>query len=59
MTLQKPIEQAIHHYGAEVPEFLRLLMVALKMRKVNEELVDCFVSARESRLYQAIFPAIT
>ena len=46
VILQEPIEQAIHHYGAEAPEFLRLFMVALKMRKVEEELVDCFARAR-------------
>jgi RNA-dependent RNA polymerase len=42
VTLQKPIEQAIHYYGAETPEFLRLFSVALKMRNVDEELGDCF-----------------
>jgi RNA-dependent RNA polymerase len=48
VTLQEPIEQAIHHYGAEAPEFLRLFMVALKMRKADEELVDLFVRTRSN-----------
>jgi hypothetical protein len=42
VTLQKPIEQAIHYYGAEAPEFLRLFVVELKMRKPDEELADLF-----------------
>jgi RNA-dependent RNA polymerase len=29
VTLQKPIDQAIHYYGAEAPEFLRLFSVEL------------------------------
>jgi RNA-dependent RNA polymerase len=36
-TLQKPIEQAIHYYGNEASEFLRLFSVELKMRKPDEE----------------------
>jgi RNA-dependent RNA polymerase len=50
VTLQGPIEQAIHYYGAEAPEFLRLFMVALKLRKVDEELVDCFARARATHV---------
>ena len=48
VTLQEPIEQAIHHYGTEAPEFLRLFMVALKTRKVDEELVDLFARTRSN-----------
>jgi RNA-dependent RNA polymerase len=48
VTLQKPIEQAIQYYGAEAPQFLRLFLVALKMRKVDEELGDCFARTREN-----------
>ena len=49
VTLQKPIEQAIHHYGAEAPEFLRLFVVELKMRKPDEELADLFKRVRSTR----------
>jgi RNA-dependent RNA polymerase len=44
-TLQKPIEQAIHYYGNEASEFLRLFSVELKMlktRKPDEEVQDSF-----------------
>jgi RNA-dependent RNA polymerase len=48
VTLQEPIEQAIHHYGAGAPEFLRLFMVALKTRKADEGLVDLFARTRSN-----------
>ena len=48
VILQKPIEQAIQYYGAEAPDFLRLFSVALKMRKADEELRDCFARTREN-----------
>jgi RNA-dependent RNA polymerase len=49
VTLQKPIEQAIHYYGSESSEFLRLFSVALKMRKVaDEELGDLFARTRSN-----------
>ena len=50
VTLQGPIDQAIHYYGTEAPEFLRLFMVTLKSRKVEEELVDCFARARANHV---------
>jgi RNA-dependent RNA polymerase len=50
VTLQGPIDQAIHYYGTEAPEFLRLFMVTLKLRKVDEELVDCFARARANHV---------
>ena len=48
VTLQKPIEQAIHYYGAEASEFLRLFSVALKMRRVDEEVGDLFSRTRSN-----------
>ena len=48
VTLHKPIEQAIHYYGAEASEFLRLFSVALKMRKVDEEVGDLFARTRSN-----------
>ena len=48
VTLQEPIEQAIHHYGAEAPEFLRLFMIALKMRNIDEELGELFARTRSN-----------
>jgi len=45
-TLQKPIEQAIHYYGNEAYEFLRLFSVELKMRKPDEKVQDCFARLR-------------
>ena len=50
ITLQKPIEQAIQHYGAEAPEFLRLLVIELKMRKPDEELGDLFARVRANHV---------
>jgi RNA-dependent RNA polymerase len=48
VTLQGPIEQAIHHYGAEAPEFLRLFSVALKMRNADEEPGELFARTRSN-----------
>jgi RNA-dependent RNA polymerase len=50
-TLQKPIEQAIHDYGNEASEFLRLFFVELKMRKPEEEVQDCFARLRSKRVH--------
>jgi RNA-dependent RNA polymerase len=50
-TLQKPIEQAIHDYGSEASEFLRLFFVELKMRKPDEEVQDCFARLRSKRVH--------
>ena len=50
-TLQKPIEQAIHYYGNEAPEFLRLFSVELKMRKPDEEVQDCFARLRSKHVH--------
>ena len=48
VTLREPIEQAIDYYGAEGPEFLRLFVVELKMRKPDEELGDLFARVRSN-----------
>jgi RNA-dependent RNA polymerase len=50
VTLQKPIEQAISYNGAEALEFLRLFVVELKMRKLDEELADLFERVRSNRV---------
>ncbi len=50
-TLQKPIEQAIHYYGTEAPEFLKLFSVELKMRKPGEEAKDCFARLRSKHVH--------
>ena len=47
-TLQTPIEQVIHDYGAEASEVLRQFSVALKERKVDESLSDCLSRALEA-----------
>jgi RNA-dependent RNA polymerase len=49
-TLQKPIEQAIHYYGNEAPEFLRLFSVELKMRKPDEDVQKCFERLRSKHV---------
>jgi RNA-dependent RNA polymerase len=46
VTLQKPIEDAIQHYGDQASEFLRLFSVALKMRKMDEHPSDCLARVR-------------
>ncbi|KAH9985084.1 RNA dependent RNA polymerase-domain-containing protein [Russula vinacea] len=53
VTLQEPIEQAIHHYGTEAPEFLRLFMV--HSRRANGRRTGGLVRthAVKSRQYQA------
>ena len=50
-TLQKPIEEAIHYYGNEAPEFLRLFSVELKMRKPDESAQDCFARLRSKHVH--------
>ena len=50
ITLQKPIEEAIRYYDAEAPEFLRLFVVELKMRKPGEELGDLFARVRANHV---------
>jgi len=50
-TLQKPIEQAIHYYGDEASEFLRLFSVELKMRKPDEEVQDLFARLRSKHIH--------
>jgi RNA-dependent RNA polymerase len=50
-TLQKPIEQAIHYYGNEASEFLRLFSVELKMRRSDEEVQDCFARLRSKHVH--------
>ena len=53
-TLQKPIERAIHYYGADAPEFLRLFVVELKMRKPDEELGDLFTRLRKNHVIKSL-----
>jgi RNA-dependent RNA polymerase len=47
VTLQKPIEDAIKYYGAESGEFLRLLHVDLKARKMDKDPKECLEEMRE------------
>ncbi|KAI9452162.1 RdRP-domain-containing protein [Russula earlei] len=47
VTLQKPIEDAIHYYGEAASEFLRLFFIALKDRDVDEEPSACLARMRE------------
>ena len=49
-TLREPIEEAIHHFGNESSEFLRLFLVELKMRKPGENLLDCLSRLRSKHL---------
>ena len=49
-TLQKPIEQAIHDYGNEAYEFLRLFSVELKMRRPDEDAQKCFERLRSKHV---------
>jgi RNA-dependent RNA polymerase len=49
--LQKPIEQAIHYYGNEASEFLRMFSVELKMRKPDEGVQDCFARLRSKHVH--------
>src|SRR5258708_3301042 len=50
-TLHKPIEEAIQHYGAEAPEFLRLFFVELKMRRQDEKFLDFFARLRSKHVH--------
>ena len=53
-TLQKPIERAIHYYGADAPEFLRLFVAELKKRKPDEELGDLFTRLRKNHVIKSL-----
>ena len=50
VTLKKPLEEAIRHYGTESSEFLRLFNVALKMRttKTDEDPKECLERVRKA-----------
>jgi RNA-dependent RNA polymerase len=45
-TLQQPIEEVIHEYGAQASELLRLFSVGLRMHKVDETPSDCLARVR-------------